>query len=71
MHHAKAVFVGEVLEVRPSTAAERGNGSNSYIVRMRVERWWKGVKSGEVNVETDMFGCGPNLEVGQMYSITA
>jgi hypothetical protein len=69
MHHAKAVFVGEVLEVRAATKAELEQYSNSFIVRMRVERYWKGIKSGEVTVETDMFGCGPNLEVGAKYLV--
>ena len=69
MHHAKAVFAGEVLEVRAATKAEREEYSNSYIVRMRVERYWKGIKSGEITVETDMFGCGPNLQVGTKYLV--
>jgi hypothetical protein len=68
-HHAKAVFVGEVLEVRPATKAEREEYSNLYIVRMRVERYWKGIKSGEITVQTDMFGCGPKLEVGAKYLV--
>lgn len=69
MHHAKAVFIGEVLEVRPPTKAEREDGSNSYVVRLRVERFWKGIKGSEVFVETDMFGCGPNFEVRQKYLV--
>ena len=69
MHHAKAVFIGEVLEVRPATKAEREDGSNPYIVRLRVERFWKGVKSSQAFVETDMFGCGPNFKVGQKYLV--
>ena len=69
IHQAKAVFIGKVLEVRPATKAEREDGSNSYIVRLRVERFWKGIKGSEVFVETDMFGCGPNFEVGQKYLV--
>jgi hypothetical protein len=68
-HQAKAVFIGEVLEVREATKAEREEYSNSYIVRMRVEGYWKGTKSGEVNVETDLTGCGPNLRVGKKYLV--
>ena len=68
-HRAKAVFIGEVLEVRVATEAEREEYSNLYIVRMRVERYWKGIKSNEVTVETDLTGCGPNLQVGEKYLI--
>ena len=68
-HHAKAVFIGEVLEVRVATKAEREEYSNFYIVRMRVERYWKGIKSREVTVETDLTGCGPNLQVGEKYIV--
>jgi len=64
-HHAKAVFIGEVLEVREATKEEREEYSNFYVVRMRVQRYWKGIKSGEVSVETDLTGCGPNLRVGE------
>jgi len=54
-HHAKAVFIGEVLEVREATKEEREEYSNFYIVRMRVQRYWKGIKSGEVK-------CGDRLD---------
>jgi hypothetical protein len=70
-HHAKAVFIGEVLEVREATKAEREEYSNIYVVRMQVEGYWKGIKSGEVNVETDLTGCGPNLRVGNKYLVYA
>ena len=69
MRRAKAVFIGEVLEVRPATTAEREDGSNSYIATVRVERFWKGVKDRKVSVETDMVGCGTNLEVGEKYLV--
>jgi len=68
-HHAKAVFIGEVLEVREATRAEREEYSNAYIVRMRVERYWKGIESDQVTVETDMTGCGPNLRIGEKYLV--
>jgi len=68
-HHAKAVFIGAVVEVREATKAEREEYSNFYIVRMRAERYWKGIESGEVNVETDLTGCGPNRKVGTKYLV--
>ncbi len=69
MHHARAVFVGEVLEVREATRSEREEYSSPFIVRMRVERYWKGIKSGEINVETDMMGCGPYFRVGEKFLV--
>jgi hypothetical protein len=63
------VFIGEVLEVREATKAEREQYSNSFVVRMRVERYWKGIKSAEVNVETDMTGCGPYFRVGDKFLV--
>jgi hypothetical protein len=67
--HAKALFIGEVLEVREATKGEREDSSNSFIVRMRVEGYWKGIKSREVNVETDMTGCGPYFRVGEKFLV--
>jgi hypothetical protein len=67
--YAKAVFFGEVLEVREATKAEREQYSNSFVVRMRVERYWKGIESAEVNVETDMTGCGPYFRVGDKFLV--
>lgn len=69
MHHAKAVFVGQVLEIREATTSEREEYSNAYIVRLRVERYWKGTKTNEVNVETDMTGCGPYFRVGEKFLV--
>jgi len=69
MHHAKVVFVGEVLEVRKATKSELEEYSGPFIVRMRVERYWKRIKSGEINVETDMTGCGPYFRVGEKFLV--
>jgi hypothetical protein len=67
-HHAKAVFVGEVLEVRESKQTDE---VTPYAVRFRVERYWKGVETNEITVHTDLHGCGPNLEVGNEYLVYA
>lgn len=69
LDHAKAVFVGEVLEVRPATTAEREDLRGPFIVRMRVERYWKGVKSREIEVQTDQTGCGPYFRAGQRFLV--
>lgn len=71
LHYSKAVFVGEVLEVRQATKEEREDGSDLYFVRLRVERYWKGIKTSEIWVGADMYGCGPNFEVGQKYLVNA
>jgi hypothetical protein len=69
MRHAKAVFVGEVLEVRKATKLEREEYSNDYIVRMHVEHYWKGIKSSEINVKTEITGCGPYFRVGEKFLV--
>ena len=69
MHYAKAVFVGEVLEVREATKSEREEYSDAYMGRMRVDRYWKGIKSGEINIETDMIGCSPCFRVGEKFLV--
>jgi|HubBroStandDraft_4_1064222.scaffolds.fasta_scaffold42289_3 hypothetical protein len=67
--HAKAVFVGEVLEIASTPKAELKMGASSYAIRLRVERYWKGVRTREVTVHTDMVGCGPRFEVGRKYLV--
>jgi hypothetical protein len=69
--HAKVVFVGEVLEITDTPKAELELGANHYSVRLRVDRFWKGVKTREATVHTDMFGCGPRFEVGRKYLVYA
>ncbi len=69
MHHAKAVFIGQVLDISPTPQSKREMGVTPYSVRLRVERYWKGVKTLEVTVHTDMVGCGPHFEVGRKYLV--
>jgi hypothetical protein len=71
MHHAKSVFVGEVLEVREISAFESEDGASSFAVRLRVEKYWKGVKTIEITVHTDLHGCGPDMRVGKKYLVFA
>jgi hypothetical protein len=42
------------LRVRPASEAEGEDGSNAFIVTLRIERSWKERKSGEIDVQTDM-----------------
>ena len=72
MRHAKAVFVGEVLELTEATKEQTENGFGCAVARMKVERFWKGVKSSEIIVSTEIGRvCGPGLEVGQKYLVYA
>ena len=68
--HSKAVFIGEVLEIRAATKAESKEDSAFLIVRVRVERYWKGIQSGEVNV-TYLPGCPPYFRQGEKFLIYA
>src|SRR5215470_12581440 len=70
MRHANSVFVGQVLEIRAATQSEREAGSGFGKVRLRVERYWKGVKAGEVVVETEG-DCGAFFRVGEKYLVYA
>jgi hypothetical protein len=67
--HAKTVFIGEALEITEMPKADLEIGASHYAVRLRVERYWKGVKTREVVVHTDMVGCGPQFEIGQKYLV--
>ncbi|MGC1906060.1 MAG: hypothetical protein WA715_19735 [Candidatus Acidiferrum sp.] len=45
---AKAVFVGEVIEEHGATPEELSHHAAPFVFRMRVERYWKGVKTPKV-----------------------
>lgn len=66
LHHAKSVFTGEVLEI---TSTPKEIEASSFAVRLRVNRFWKGVKTREVIVHTDMNSCGPHFDVGREYLV--
>ena len=67
LNESRAVFSGKVLEVKedPETL--------SVVVRLRVERFWKGSPPGEVHVVTGRGGgdCGYHFEVGESYLVYA
>jgi hypothetical protein len=72
---AKAVFVGTVLEIRDSTEEERHHHADAAVARIRVERFWKGVKTEEVLV-SDMGillpgCCNISFKVGRKYLVYA
>jgi hypothetical protein len=71
LRHSKMVFVGKVLDVRPATQSEQEDGKSWYAVRFRIERFWKGVKTNETTVYTDLHGCGPDLRTGLEYLVYA
>ena len=71
---AKAVFVGEVIAAREATREDERNHSAPYVFRLRVERYWKGVKTPEISISA-MDGpphcCGMEFEVGEKYLVYA
>jgi hypothetical protein len=73
--HSKAVFVGEVLEEREATRAEARRLHVSFVVRLRVEQYWKGTRTREMIVsamgELQPGCCGVSLKIGQRYLIYA
>ena len=67
LNESRAVFSGKVLEVREDAQ------TFSLVVRLRVERFWKGSPKGEVRVFTWRGGgdCGYRFEVGESYLVYA
>ena len=64
---SRAVFSGKVLEVRDDPEGL------SLVVRLRVERSWKGSTGREVRIVTGRGGgdCGYRFEVGGSYLVYA
>src|SRR5262245_56867410 len=71
LHHAKSVFVGEALEITDSMQDDLERGASRYAIRFKVEQDWKGVRTPELTVHSDLTGCGPNFQVGQKYLVYA
>jgi hypothetical protein len=75
MHEARAVFVGEVLEIRESTPDEQRHHSDLAVARMRIERYWKGVKTQEILISAVGIArggcCDIALAVGHKYLVYA
>jgi hypothetical protein len=47
MHHAKVVFVGELLEIREDVPSKTESHPLQDALRFRVESYWKGGKAGK------------------------
>jgi hypothetical protein len=75
MRESKAVFVGEVLEIRESTPDEQRRHSDLAVARMRIEKFWKGVKTEEILISGMGFTrggcCDIALAVGHKYLVYA
>lgn len=57
---AKAVFIGEVIAMHDATPDEMRHGSDKFEWEMRVERYWKGVKTQQIRISARgvaMHGC--------------
>lgn len=63
-----AIFAGEVLEISKSSADE-----NSLLVKIKVEKSWKGELTREVAITTPKDGamCGYTFEIGGKYLVYA
>jgi hypothetical protein len=73
---AKAVFVGEVIEiVEPTTSDEKAPlHDRFYVLRFKVEKSWKGVLASEIDVLSDQGrGCFayPTVKKGEKYLVYA
>jgi hypothetical protein len=66
-HHSAGVFVGEVLNIEGQE-----EGYFGIVVKFRVERYWKGVKTQEINVRMSYTCCSTlHPEVGRKYLVYA
>lgn len=71
---AKAVFVGEVIAKREATREDEHNHSSPYVIRMRVEHYWKWVKNPEISIsalDEPPRCCGTEFKVGEKYLVYA
>jgi hypothetical protein len=69
---ARAVFVGVVIEKRPSTwELFEGQSSAGFVYEFRVERAWKGISEPRVQVLTGIGrgDCGWPFELGRTYLV--
>jgi hypothetical protein len=71
LHYAKAVFVGEVVEIGSTPRAQQEQCASALAVRFRVEQYWKGVNTKQITVHSDLTGCGPSFTVGKRYLVYA
>jgi hypothetical protein len=67
LNESRAVFSGKVLEVTEDTE------TLSVVVRIKVERVWKGSPPAQVSIFTGRGGgdCGYGFEVGESYLVYA
>ncbi len=74
---AKAVFVGQVAEIKQSndkTVADLLGMSKVYDIKFKVEKSWKGNKNREITVVSDNghLGCdGYPFKIGEKYLVYA
>lgn len=65
LRKAKAVFIGEVVEIKG------GVNNEPYLVKFEVERHWKGVKGPSTTVLSPGGLCGISFGVGQRWLVYA
>jgi len=65
LRKAKAVFVGEVIEVKG------GVNNEPYLVKFNVEGYWKGVKEPSITILSPGGLCGIIFSVNQKWLVYA
>ncbi len=70
---ARAVFVGEVIEVSVSKETPKDDPEFAFAVKFRVETFWKGIKSSEIVVSSSqgIVPCGGKFRVGEKWLVYA
>ena len=72
---ARAVFVGQVLDISESTVPlGKGFSPHSFAVTFKVLEFWKGAKSREITVHSDLGGLPCNqfaFRKGETYLVYA
>ena len=69
------MFVGEVVAKHDATPEELRHGSDRFEWEMRVERYWKGVKTQEIFLSARGVltpgCCDISLDIGERYLVYA
>ena len=75
MREAKAIFVGEVTDIREATPEEVRHHSDNFVISLRVEKAWKGVKEKDILIsargQLQPGCCDIRLEIGHKYLVYA
>lgn len=75
MRESKAVFIGEVTDIREATPEEMRHRSEGFVISLRVEKAWKGVKEKDILIsargQLHPGCCDIALKIGERYLVYA